>query len=371
MAFYVDDAGGQEACFVGEGFPCAVVDVDGSVGGEAVEDPEVAVADGVGDGEEAGVEGDGGGVELGGGGSCGEGLRGGEVVGGMEGGGGGAGVVRVVGAVAAGGAGEALGFGVLDDGRDVAGFAGLGDDGRDAGAGGQAGGYDLGAHAAGSQGGAGAADVGFEVRDVFDDFDGLCVGVLPRVGVVETVDVRHEEEVVCLHHAGCDGAQGVVVAKFDFRDGQGVVLVDDGDDAHVEKFEEGVLCVLILRPVRDVVSCEQYLCNWLPHVPKQLIPETHEPTLAYGGKRLDLREVFWPSVEIHSAEAHANGTRGDEDHAVAIFVQLYGGLDNDSQDRQQGLVCLLVDDRGRAYIALVSYSRLCECGVGVQEVYRV
>ena len=53
VALYVNDADGEEAGFVREGFPGAVVDVDGSVRGEAVQDPEVAVADGVRDWEEA------------------------------------------------------------------------------------------------------------------------------------------------------------------------------------------------------------------------------------------------------------------------------------------------------------------------------
>lgn len=53
VAVYVDDANGEEASFVGKGFPGAVVDVDGSVRGEAVQDPEVAVANGVRDWEEA------------------------------------------------------------------------------------------------------------------------------------------------------------------------------------------------------------------------------------------------------------------------------------------------------------------------------
>jgi hypothetical protein len=55
----------------------------------------------------------------------------------------------------------------------------------------------------------------------------------PRVLVVQTVDVGHEEEEIGVDHGGGDGGEGVVVAKLDFRHGQRVVLVDDGDDAHV------------------------------------------------------------------------------------------------------------------------------------------
>lgn len=54
-AFDVDDADGEEACFGDEGTMGAFIDVEGAVRGEAVEDPEGAVADGVRVREEARV----------------------------------------------------------------------------------------------------------------------------------------------------------------------------------------------------------------------------------------------------------------------------------------------------------------------------
>jgi hypothetical protein len=52
--------------------------------------------------------------------------------------------------------------------------------------------------------------------DVFDNLDGLCVGVGTGVVGVETVDVGHEEEVVCVDHSGGDGGEGVIVTELDF-----------------------------------------------------------------------------------------------------------------------------------------------------------
>jgi hypothetical protein len=37
-----------------------------------------------------------------------------------------------------------------------------------------------------------------------------------RVLVIQTVDIRHKEQVIRLDHGGSDGRQGVIVAKFDF-----------------------------------------------------------------------------------------------------------------------------------------------------------
>ena len=57
VAFDGDDADGEQVRFVAEGGVGAGVDVDCAVRGEAVEEPKVAVADGGGGGQEAGVEG--------------------------------------------------------------------------------------------------------------------------------------------------------------------------------------------------------------------------------------------------------------------------------------------------------------------------
>lgn len=56
VALDVDDAGGEEAGFGGEGAVSALIDVEGAVGGEAVQEPEGAVADRQGVWEEAGME---------------------------------------------------------------------------------------------------------------------------------------------------------------------------------------------------------------------------------------------------------------------------------------------------------------------------
>ena len=56
VSFDGDDADGEEVRFVAEGGVGASVDVDCAVRGEAVKEPEVAVADGRGGGEEAGVQ---------------------------------------------------------------------------------------------------------------------------------------------------------------------------------------------------------------------------------------------------------------------------------------------------------------------------
>jgi len=59
--------------------------------------------------------------------------------------------------------------------------------------------------------------------------------------------------------------------------------------------------------------------------------------------------VLGPLGQVHAAEGHANGARGDEHDAVAIGEQLDGGLDNDGEDGEQRLVRVFGDDGAGAW----------------------
>jgi hypothetical protein len=71
--------------------------------------------------------------------------------------------------------------------------------------------------------------------------------------------------------------------------------------------------------------------------------------------------VFRTLLEVHPAEADANSAGRDNDNAVAILVQLYGGFDYERKNGEEGLVCLLVDDATRA--CTVSAQLFFDCGV--------
>ena len=78
---------------------------------------------------------------------------------------------------------------------------------------------------------------------VIHNLNGACVGVSPGVLVVEAVDVGHEEKHVCVDHGGRDRREGIVVAKLNFRNGQGIVFVDNGNDTHVHELVECILSI--------------------------------------------------------------------------------------------------------------------------------
>lgn len=142
--------------------------------------------------------------------------------------------------------------------------------------------------------------IGVNLRDIWHNLNGLGIRICPGILVIQAVYVCHEEEVIGVDHGGGNCREGIVVTKLDFRNGQGIVLIDNGDDAHVQERVECVLGVEIPRPlgesisvrsgvsqgllqgvtyVCDIILGEKNLGNWLIHVLEKAVPETHESAL--------------------------------------------------------------------------------------------
>jgi hypothetical protein len=87
--------------------------------------------------------------------------------------------------------------------------------------------------------------IGLYSSYILDHLYSLRIRVRARVLIVETIHVRHEKEEIGVHHGGCDGGQCIVVAELDLSYGQRVVLIDDGYDAHLQQFSDGILGIEI------------------------------------------------------------------------------------------------------------------------------
>lgn len=87
----------------------------------------------------------------------------------------------------------------------------------------------------------------FQGCDVVYDQDWLGVWVGPGVVCIQTVDICHEKEVVRVDHPCGDSRERVVVSKSDLGDADGVVLVDDRDNVHLQQRVDSVARVEVLR----------------------------------------------------------------------------------------------------------------------------
>lgn len=136
-----------------------------------------------------------------------------------------------------------------------------------------------------------------------------------------------------MDHSGGESGQSIVVAKFDFCNGESVILVDDWDRAHMEQLCKGVLCIEILRSVGYVASSEQNLGYRLTSVHEELIPQAHELALTDSSECLDFREMLRATGQTHVAKCQADSARRAYHHFVALFLKCACCFDDDRETR--------------------------------------
>lgn len=151
-----------------------------------------------------------------------------------------------------------------------------------------------------------------------------------------------------MDHVGRDGAQRIVVSKFDFRYRDGIILIDNGYHSHRQELRECVLSIEIpltlyrergkgrcisteccpygsgellhrVSHITDVLPRQQDLSNRLANHAKQVIKHGYQPALAYGGQGLFPLQTLALFPELHPSESDPDSARGDEDDLVVVW----------------------------------------------------
>ena len=78
-----------------------------------------------------------------------------------------------------------------------------------------------------------------------------------RILVIEPVDIAEDHRSVRFHQARDQGAQRVVVAEADLLDGNGVVLVDDGNHVQLQQAQQRIAGMQVRGAVLRIVACQQ------------------------------------------------------------------------------------------------------------------
>src|SRR5579875_89163 len=139
----------------------------------------------------------------------------------------------------------------------------------------------------------------------------------PWVGRVEAGGVGQEDEQVRRCEVRDQRSKPVVVAEADLLVRDGVVLVDDGDDAEAEEVLERAARVQVPAAVTEVERREEDLAHDEPLDAEAVLPGAHEPLLADGRDGLQDRRVGRTGAGCTERRPPAGDrARADEDHAV-------------------------------------------------------
>ena len=145
-----------------------------------------------------------------------------------------------------------------------------------------------------------------------------------RVGgraVVDAVDVAQDDERLYLHHRGYLAGQFVVVGEHQFAERDGVVLVDDGDDAVLQHHPHAVLLRQVVAARGEVFLDREHLSHGDAMLAEELKVAVDELGLSHGGEQLSLVDIVQRAGRTDFALARSDGSRGDENDFDARLVE--------------------------------------------------
>ncbi len=127
-----------------------------------------------------------------------------------------------------------------------------------------------------------------------------------------------------MDEVGDEGGEPVVVAEADLVGGDGVVLVDDGDRAHVQELVQGAVGVAVVAAAAGVVGGEEDLADADAVARERGGVAGHEEALPDAGGGLLAGEVLGPADEAERGESGGDGSAGDEDDLASAAVPDFG-----------------------------------------------
>jgi hypothetical protein len=168
------------------------------------------------------------------------------------------------------------------------------------------------------------------VIDILDDWDRPFLGLFHVTQQARSAG--EEDQDVCTPKAGDTGGELVVVAVAQFLDGDGVVLVDDGNDLGeldqaIEHRTHARGTLLIL----EIFMCDEKLGHMQAVIAQQRLISMHEMRLAHGSDRLKRGDVGGPLFELQRLQTRGHGTAADDNNRVPCPFEQGDGLDELAQ----------------------------------------
>ncbi len=227
-----------------------------------------------------------------------------------------------------GGGQDQAGAGAVQHGRQRMVGQARSDDGCATGRGGDLGSRQLGRHAAGADPGlgVGAGRHGQNVgRQALDQRQVTGVRIATRIGGVEAVHVGQQDQQIGPAELRRARGQAVVVAVSDLFGGDGVILIDDWDDAVSQQSLQRGAAVEPAAPPFGVVAGQQHLSRHQTVGRKGLFPGVHQQGLAHGGGGLFVLKAAGRQVQSPAPQSHGAGRDDDDIATLSAQVGDVGG----------------------------------------------
>ena len=144
---------------------------------------------------------------------------------------------------------------------------------------------------------------------------------LGGIAVVEAIDAREQDKHFGAHHSGNKAGEFVVVREHQLLDANGVVLVDNGQDAVFQHHLHAGALVLVRALALEVLLCREHLPDVYVVFAKEVVVEAHEFHLPQRREELALLYGVEGMVNVKLAPATGDGAARDEHYLIALLAQ--------------------------------------------------
>ena len=144
--------------------------------------------------------------------------------------------------------------------------------------------------------------------------------------------IRQNHEHISFHKVRHQSAQRIVVAHFDFFGHHGVILIDNGNDAESQQFNERHAGIQILLSVRQIGVGKEHLSGLDAVTAEMFFIGLCKSHLSHRGGSLKLTDASRSSFPADTKHALGNSARAHQEHFAAHRAER-GNLTGPTLDR--------------------------------------
>ena len=143
-----------------------------------------------------------------------------------------------------------------------------------------------------------------------------------RISGIQAVHIRKNDNKVSIHNACNKSRHIIVIADFQLVERHNVIFVDDRDNTLTHQLHKGITRICITMAVNGLCFGNQHLRNNLTVIGKEFFVGVHQNALTYGSSGLLAGNSFGFSGQTHTVHAHSHGTAGNQNHFLALILQI-------------------------------------------------
>ena len=116
------------------------------------------------------------------------------------------------------------------------------------------------------------------------------------------------------------GRKAVIIGNFNFVGGNGIVCIDDRNNAHFQKGFQCVFCIFIAAVAAQLLLCQKHLCHRLIIPVEKIMINLHQHCLSHSCRRLLFAHSSRACFHCHTHCADPNRAARNQNNILAAVA---------------------------------------------------